>query len=189
MPFQHVKDRFPEAARTFQSNMGHVQALKPLTHPQQIRHHRAKGPLLFLPLSLRVRSNGAYHHVSLVDINADTSLIHNVHSFPPRRMKRLHRQATGHQAWVKISPTCFPCGSDRRWCLRGIQITLLVRLVARMSSRSLTALRPAAIVPFFMRGGAPVAHATLLANTRNTTNPRDTLHISNNWFNGTSFSH
>src|SRR6266566_9903608 len=55
-------------------------------------------------------------------------------------------------------------GSDRRWCLRGIQITLLVRLAARISSRSLTALRPAAILPFFMRGGAPVAHATLVAN-------------------------
>src|SRR5258708_13586815 len=46
-------------------------------------------------------------------------------------------------------------GSDRRWCLRGIQITLLVRLAARISSRSLTSLRPAAILPFFMRGGAP----------------------------------
>src|SRR5947209_16896520 len=36
--------------------------------------------------------------------------------------------------------------SDRRWCLRGIQITLLVRLAARMSSRSFTSLR---LLPFY----------------------------------------
>src|SRR5947209_2791391 len=36
--------------------------------------------------------------------------------------------------------------SDRRWCLLGIQITLLVRLAARMSSRSLTSLR---LLPFY----------------------------------------
>ena len=45
-------------------------------------------------------------------------------------------------------------GSDRRWCLRDIQITLLVRLAARISSRSLTSPRLAVILPFFMRGGA-----------------------------------
>src|SRR6266567_1205803 len=65
----------------------------------------------------------------------------------------------------QIFPYVLPdAGSNRRWCLRGIQITLLVRLAARMSSRSLTSLRPAVILPFFMRGGAPLAHGPLLAN-------------------------
>jgi hypothetical protein len=66
----------------------------------------------------------------------------------------------------QIFPYVLPeAGSDRRWCLRGIQITLLVRLAARISSRSLTALRPATILPFFMRGGASVMHGPLLANS------------------------
>src|SRR5437867_3250552 len=54
--------------------------------------------------------------------------------------------------------------SDRRWCLRGIQITLLVRLAARMSSRSLTSLR---LLPFYPFSCAVVrrrAHGSLLAN-------------------------
>jgi hypothetical protein len=38
--------------------------------------------------------------------------------------------------------------SDRRWCLRGIQITLVVRLAARVSSRSLPLLRPVPLYPF-----------------------------------------
>jgi len=38
--------------------------------------------------------------------------------------------------------------SDRRWCLRGIQITLLVRLAARMSSRSLASLHLVLFYPF-----------------------------------------
>src|SRR5690242_14331544 len=45
--------------------------------------------------------------------------------------------------------------SDRRWCLRGIQLTLVVRLAARITSRALTLLHLAAILLFFMRGGAP----------------------------------
>src|SRR6266581_2904459 len=66
----------------------------------------------------------------------------------------------------QIFPYVLPdAGRNRRWCLRGIQITLLVRLAARMSSRSLTSLRPAVILPFFMRGGAPLAHGPLLANS------------------------
>src|SRR5437763_8810783 len=67
------------------------------------------------------------------------------------------RRAMGCQAWVKFSPTCFSSESDKRWYLRGIQFTLVVRLAARISSRSLTLLRPAGILPFFMRGGAPTA--------------------------------
>src|SRR6266566_711691 len=70
----------------------------------------------------------------------------------------------GCQAWVKFSPTCFSDESDRRWCLGGIQITLVVRGASRASSRSLTLLRPAGILPFFRRGGAPQAHDSLVAN-------------------------
>src|SRR5947209_10476880 len=54
--------------------------------------------------------------------------------------------------------------SDRRWCLRGIQITLVVRLAARMSSRSLTSLR---LLPFYPFSCAVVrrrAHGSLVAN-------------------------
>ncbi len=71
----------------------------------------------------------------------------------------------GCQAWVKFSPTCFSDESDRRWCLSGIQITLVVRFAARVSSRSLTLLRPAGILPFFMRGGAATPHHTLVAKS------------------------
>jgi hypothetical protein len=85
--------------------------------------------------------------------------------FLPGELKSFTGGARGCQAWVKFSPTCFPCGSDRRWCLHGIQITLVVRLAARRSSRSLTLPRLAAILPFFMRGGAPAAHGPLVANS------------------------
>ncbi len=71
----------------------------------------------------------------------------------------------GCQAWVKFSPTCFSDESDRRWCLSGIQITLVVRFAARVSSRSLTLLRLAGILPFFMRGGAATPHHTLVAKS------------------------
>jgi hypothetical protein len=83
LPFEHVKNGFPKAARTLHSDVGYPQALKPLTHPQQIRHHGAKGGLFFVSLPLLIRSNGTYHHVSLVDIDACAPLIHNVHEFPP----------------------------------------------------------------------------------------------------------
>ena len=72
----------------------------------------------------------------------------------------------GCQAWVKFSPTCFSDESDRRWCLRGIQITLVVQFATRVSSRSLTLLRPASILPFFMRGGAAAPHDTLVAKSK-----------------------
>jgi len=86
--------------------------------------------------------------------------------FLPGELKSFTGGARGCQAWVKVSPTCFPCGSDRRWCLHVIQITLVVRLAARISSRSLTLPRLAAILPFFMRGGAPAAHDSLVANSK-----------------------
>src|SRR5215472_3027226 len=66
------------------------------------------------------------------------------------------RAGDGMPARGQNFPYVLPgAGSDRRWCLRGIQLTLVVRLVARISSRALTSLRPVAILPFFMRGGAP----------------------------------
>ena len=71
----------------------------------------------------------------------------------------------GCQARVKFSSTCFVVADERQTVvLEGIQITLLDRLAARVSIRSLTLLRPALILPLFMRGGAPMAHDTLLAN-------------------------
>src|SRR5437764_1357059 len=54
--------------------------------------------------------------------------------------------------------------SDRRWCLRGIEITLLVRLAPRMSRRSLPSLR---LLPFYPFSCAVVrrrAHCSLLSN-------------------------
>jgi hypothetical protein len=44
LPFPSVNDGFPEAVRPFQSTRGHVPALKPRTHPQQIGPHRANDP-------------------------------------------------------------------------------------------------------------------------------------------------
>jgi hypothetical protein len=70
--------------------------------------------------------------------------------------------ATG-QSFPYVLPDA---GSDRRWCLGGIQITLVVRLLARITSRSLTSLRLAAILPFFMRGGALSAHDPLVAKSK-----------------------
>src|SRR5215472_3475888 len=71
----------------------------------------------------------------------------------------------GCQAGIKFSPTCFPMpGATEGDACGGTQITLLVRLAARVSNRSLTLLRPARILPFFMRGGAPQAHDSLVAN-------------------------
>jgi hypothetical protein len=117
--------------------------------------HGAKGGLFFLPPPKLVRRNGTHDHVFLVNIDTCTSLIENINRFPPRRTARSYGRAMGCQPRVKISPTCFPYGSDRRWCLRGTQLTLVVRLAARISCRALTSLRPRVILPFFMRGGAP----------------------------------
>jgi hypothetical protein len=50
MPFEHIKNGSPKAARTFHGKVGYPQALKPLTHPQQVGHHGAKGVLLLVPL-------------------------------------------------------------------------------------------------------------------------------------------
>ena len=67
----------------------------------------------------------------------------------------------------QIFPYVLPdAGSDRRRCLCGIQITLVVRLAARIASRSLTLLRLAPILPFFMRGGASTTHDPLVANSK-----------------------
>jgi hypothetical protein len=130
VPFQHIKNRFPEAAGTFHGDVGHAQTLKPLPHLKQIGHHGAKRPPLFLALSLLIGSNGAHDHVSLVNVNTRASLIHTVHGFPPRMTKMVHRRATGRQAWVKFSPTCFPmpgatdggaCVASRSHCWSGSQ--------------------------------------------------------------------
>jgi hypothetical protein len=76
------------------------------------------------------------------------------------------RAGDGMPAMGQNFPYVLPdAGSDRRWCLRGIQLTLLVRLAARISSRALTSLRPVAILPFFMRGGASTTHDSLLAKS------------------------
>ncbi len=56
--------------------------------------------------------------------------------------------------------------SDRRWCLSGIQITLLDRLTVRVSIRSLTQPSQSRVYHFFMRGGASQTHDTLLANPK-----------------------
>jgi hypothetical protein len=51
-----------------------------------------------------------------VDIQFRAFLIHNVHYSPPYRNGRV----TGYPSRIKFSLACFPNGSDRRWCLRGI---------------------------------------------------------------------
>jgi len=87
VPFEHVKNRLPKAARTFHGNVSYAQVLKPLTHPQQIRHHGAKRALLFVPLPPLIGSNGTHDHISLVDIDPCAPLIHNVHRFPPGELQ------------------------------------------------------------------------------------------------------
>ena len=94
--------------RASHGDVGYAQDMKPVEHPQQIRHHSAKCAALFVSLPVLIWRNGTHHHVFLVDIDAGASLIHNVHGFPPRMTKTLQRQAMGCQAWVKFSPTCFP---------------------------------------------------------------------------------
>jgi len=71
----------------------------------------------------------------------------------------------GCQARVKFSSTCFVMADERQTVvLEGIQITLLDRLAARVSIRSLALLHPALILPLFMRGGASPTHDSLVAN-------------------------
>jgi hypothetical protein len=61
-------------------------------------------------------------------------------------------------------PYVLPIWERQTVVLAGIQITLLVRLTARVSNRSFCCLHPSAILSLFMRGGAPPAHDSLLAN-------------------------
>lgn len=61
-------------------------------------------------------------------------------------------------------PYVLPLWERQTVMLAGIQITLLVRLTARVSNRSFYCLHPSGILSLFMRGGAPRAHDSLLAN-------------------------
>ena len=55
--------------------------------------------------------------------------------------------------------------SDRRWCLAGIQIILVDRLVALVTNRSLPLLRSTPSVSLFLRGGAASRHDLLVAKS------------------------
>ena len=63
--------------------MGHAQILHPLTQPQQIRHHGAKGGQLLVPPPLLICSNGTHDYASLVDIETCAPLRDNVPSAIP----------------------------------------------------------------------------------------------------------
>ena len=63
-------------------------------------------------------------------------------------------------------PYVLPLWERQTVVLAGIQITLLVRLTARVSNRSFCCLHPSVILSLFMRGGAPRAHDSLLANSK-----------------------
>src|SRR5215831_16845033 len=90
------------------------------------------------------------------------------------------KERTGYRmpSWGQILPYVL------RWCQRATdggacgasRITLVVRLAARVSNRSLTWARPAGILPFFMRGGALPAHDSLVANHSHT--PQRVLRVA-----------
>jgi hypothetical protein len=62
-------------------------------------------------------------------------------------------------------PYVLPIWERQTVVLAGIQITLLVRRASRVSNRSFCCLHPSAILSLFMRGGAPTAHDSLVANS------------------------
>ncbi len=102
--------------------------------------------------------------VPIMHVHTRTSFIHQVHQSPPVGEWRV----IGCPSWVKCSLTCFvfrrvtddgACGASG--------ITLVVRLTARVSNRSLTWHPPCPHSTRFMRGGAPQAHGSLVANSNN----------------------
>jgi hypothetical protein len=108
---------------------------------------------------------------NLVHIQACASFVDNLHACPPFNEEYVgrdtRRQATGYRAWVKFSHTCFADASERQTLvLGGIQVILLVRLVALVSNRPLALDLPSLKYtrPFFMGAGARAAHELLLAN-------------------------
>src|SRR6266566_10042688 len=91
---------------------------EPVTQGQQVSQHRAIAAHLLLPLAVSPRHNQACHQHLLVHIEATTTLIDHIHGAPPSATRTRTATAMGCPARFKFSPTCFPCGSNRPWCLQ-----------------------------------------------------------------------
>jgi hypothetical protein len=113
-------------------------------------------------MAFGIRNDDTDDHISLMHVKTSTSLIHQVHRSPPEQ----EWTGDGMPKRVKFSLACFADTGERQTVVlvghpgshwwSGSQREYQTDLYHRT--------RPAAIVPFFMRGGAPQAHGSLVAN-------------------------
>src|SRR6266496_1618751 len=161
MTFQNIEDGSPEDSRAFHRDLATLLVFEPFAQTHQIWSHRAKGLAFFATFSIGCWGDEAGHDGFLVDIQTRASFIDNLHPFPPFKEDSLgqteRRQATGYRAWVKFSHTCFAIADERQTLvLGGIQVILLVRLMALVSNRP-SALGPPSLKYtcfFFLDSGA-----------------------------------
>src|SRR5215469_2214031 len=120
--------------------MGTALRHQPVAQAEQISRHRAKGLALFPSWLIKLLNQEANGNRFLVDIQPGAAFIDNLHTVSPSVSKGrpYHQDSwTGHGIpnGVKFSPTCFPKREQQALVRAGIQVILLVRLVALVSNR------------------------------------------------------
>src|SRR6266436_2195815 len=106
--FQDIEDGFPEDTGTFHRHMATLLLSKPVAQSEQIWSHRTERLTLFATFSVGSRGDEAGHHGFLVDIQACTPFVDNLHAFPPLPSRNRSMQVShGIPGQEKISYACF----------------------------------------------------------------------------------
>src|SRR6266516_85048 len=135
--FEHVINGFPEHSRTLHRHMSYSQTPQPVTHLGDLLRHRAERPPLFVSLATNRWSSRTGHHCPLMDVQARTPFIDHLHVFPPSQtLDDNEDRQPDAKSGSKIPLRASRCRERQTVVLAGIQITLLVRLTARVSNRS-----------------------------------------------------
>ena len=121
-PLQQVIDRLPEHAGRLHRHVGAPRRCQPIAECQQLARHRAEGADLLARSTLRSGHKQASDDGSLVDIEAATALVQDLHG-----VSLLLHETAGVRALLDQILVCvlraatLRNGSrtgDRRWCLR-----------------------------------------------------------------------
>src|SRR5256885_11732125 len=93
--------------------------LEPVAQAQQIRGHRAKGLSFFVLLPLLWEEETSNNRF-LVNIQACTAFIHNLHGVPPQERRKKHERNKGRprdtERWEILPYVLRVRASNRRWC-------------------------------------------------------------------------
>src|SRR6266576_1198944 len=115
--------------------MRDVSGGEPLAQTQHIRGHGSLALALLVALPLGVRSTGASRHAPLMHIESRAAFIDNVHQVPPcKQWTGDGMPSLGSNSPIRASQT----GATDGGACGASGITLVVRLAARVSNRSLT---------------------------------------------------